>query len=46
LQIANSVSEDYDRLVMLFEDLNLFLHRLKVLDENFSHLKADPIMSY
>jgi hypothetical protein len=43
LQRANSVLADYDHLAMVFEDMNLFLHRLKVLGGSFPTSKLNQL---
>ena len=32
-QTANNVSADYDKIVEVFEDLDLYLNRLKILEK-------------
>ena len=32
-QTANNVSADYDRIVEVFKDLDLYLNRLKILEK-------------
>ncbi|PGH05438.1 hypothetical protein GX51_02962 [Blastomyces parvus] len=38
ISTANSVSADYDKVVAFFEDLDLYLHRLKILNNDVSHI--------
>lgn len=37
-QSANTVSADYDKIAGLFEDLDLYLNRLKILEKDVPHV--------